>query len=298
MGDGFHRHAGAKRAGLETIPALVREGTQRDALLYSAGANATHGLRRTAEDKRQAVRMLLGDEEWRRASNRWVAERCKVSDHTVASVRAEAEAPGHAGNNGQSGGASASGAQTRTSDNGGSATSEKRSGRDNKSYPATGHSGGTRPRRDRRKYYYRRLDRDTKEILGDHPATSFIWVMKKLWHMSSPQRQEAARRLADSDATTAKEALKVLTAPAQREPGDDTELEEAAKAKDRADRKANGKPPFDDSLIVEALKKLHELLNGRATALGQQKSPAWAAVREKENALLDAWDAWSKEGAK
>src|SRR5689334_21078608 len=46
LADGFHRHAGAVRAGLSAIAAEVRRGTKRDALLFSVGANATHGLRR------------------------------------------------------------------------------------------------------------------------------------------------------------------------------------------------------------------------------------------------------------
>jgi hypothetical protein len=34
--------------------------------------------------------LLLADEEWAKASDRWVAEQCKVSDHLVASVRSTA----------------------------------------------------------------------------------------------------------------------------------------------------------------------------------------------------------------
>ena len=39
------------------------KGTQRDAILWSISANATHGLRRTNEDKRRAVTRLLQDPE-------------------------------------------------------------------------------------------------------------------------------------------------------------------------------------------------------------------------------------------
>src|SRR5262245_38587353 len=55
MADGFHRYAAAKLARLETINAEVRKGTQRDALLYAVGCNASHGLRRTRADKVKAV---------------------------------------------------------------------------------------------------------------------------------------------------------------------------------------------------------------------------------------------------
>jgi hypothetical protein len=88
MGDGFHRYAGAKRAGRSEIEAELRQGTQRDAILYAVGCNDRHGLRRTNADKAHAVRLLLSDPEWRERSDRWVAEACHVSDHFVANVRA------------------------------------------------------------------------------------------------------------------------------------------------------------------------------------------------------------------
>ena len=91
IGDGFHRVAAYVRAGRFEIPANVITGDVRAALLHAAGANHQHGLRRTADDKRRAVRMLLTDAEWERASNAWIAEMCHVSDHTVAAVRTELE---------------------------------------------------------------------------------------------------------------------------------------------------------------------------------------------------------------
>lgn len=57
-------HAGASKAGLSELAADIRQGTRRDAVLFSVGANASHGLRRTNEDKRRAVTVLLMDEEW------------------------------------------------------------------------------------------------------------------------------------------------------------------------------------------------------------------------------------------
>jgi ParB-like chromosome segregation protein Spo0J len=64
LADGFHRTSAAEQAGLETIEAEVKQGTRRDAVLYSVGANATHGLRRSNADKRRAVETLLTDTEW------------------------------------------------------------------------------------------------------------------------------------------------------------------------------------------------------------------------------------------
>lgn len=53
--DGYHRFMAAQGAKLDRILADVRAGTMRDAILFSAGVNATHGLQRSNEDKRRAV---------------------------------------------------------------------------------------------------------------------------------------------------------------------------------------------------------------------------------------------------
>lgn len=87
LADGFHRVNAALRAGRETIEATVHQGTQRDAILWSISANATHGLRRTNEDKRRAVTRLLSDPEWAGWSNREIARRAAVDDKFVGTVR-------------------------------------------------------------------------------------------------------------------------------------------------------------------------------------------------------------------
>lgn len=87
--DGFHRLHARKRNGLYTVPAIVRQGTRRDAVLLSVGANATHGFRRTNEDKRRAVTALLADEEWGQWSDSEIARRCAVSHPFVGKLRAE-----------------------------------------------------------------------------------------------------------------------------------------------------------------------------------------------------------------
>jgi hypothetical protein len=88
LGDGFHRYHANKKARLSEIEADVRNGTQRDAILYSVGANESHGLRRTNEDKRRAVLTLLNDEEWSKWSNRVIARQCAVSPGFVDKLRA------------------------------------------------------------------------------------------------------------------------------------------------------------------------------------------------------------------
>lgn len=89
LADGFHRIKAAKHIGMIEIAADVRQGDRRDAILFSVGANADHGLRRSNKDKRRAVETLLRDEQWRQWSDREIARRCGVNDKTVAKVRAE-----------------------------------------------------------------------------------------------------------------------------------------------------------------------------------------------------------------
>lgn len=87
LADGFHRLAAAKLAAKADLRVDVVQGTQREAILYSVGANAKHGLRRTNADKRRAVETLLRDEEWSKKSDRWIAEKCGVNHETVTRVR-------------------------------------------------------------------------------------------------------------------------------------------------------------------------------------------------------------------
>lgn len=93
LADGFHRYHAHKQAGLETIEAEIREGTLRDAILYSVGANADHGMRRTNQDKRKAVETMLTheavikDNKGNPWSNREIARLCKVDEGTVRKYR-------------------------------------------------------------------------------------------------------------------------------------------------------------------------------------------------------------------
>lgn len=86
---GFHRCAAAAKAGRATIDAEVRKGGQREAILFGVGDNAEHGLRRTPEDKRHAVKLLLADPEWAQKSDRWIAEQCRVGNKFVGDIRRE-----------------------------------------------------------------------------------------------------------------------------------------------------------------------------------------------------------------
>jgi hypothetical protein len=89
VADGNHRLKAAQLAGFTEIDAIVTEGSFRDAVLIAVGANTSHGLRRTREDRRKAVRMLLADVEWGQWSDVEIARACKVSRELVAKMRSQ-----------------------------------------------------------------------------------------------------------------------------------------------------------------------------------------------------------------
>ena len=89
LADGFHRHAAHISLGLAEIDVVIRQGALRDAILYSVGANSSHGLRCTNEDKRRAVLKLLNDQEWGQWPDTAVANQCGVGRNYVHKMRGE-----------------------------------------------------------------------------------------------------------------------------------------------------------------------------------------------------------------
>lgn len=87
LADGWHRFLAHQRIGMLKIHERVELGTKRDAMLYSFGANATHGLPRTNADKRRAVSLMLADPEWVKWSDSEIARRCCVSQPFVGKLR-------------------------------------------------------------------------------------------------------------------------------------------------------------------------------------------------------------------
>lgn len=87
LADGFHRYFGARDAGESAIDAEIRTGTQRDAVLYSWGANDKHGLPRSNADKRRIVTAILRDEQGRQWSDRDIAKRFGFSNTFVGNIR-------------------------------------------------------------------------------------------------------------------------------------------------------------------------------------------------------------------
>jgi len=138
LADGFHRCAAYERYGAAKIDVDVKQGTLRDAILYSVGANSKHGLPRTNADKRRAVELLLRDEEWSKKSDRWIAETCGVSNKFVSAQRKEV-LPGN--------------------------TSKRPAGQDGKSYSKPGTA--TSPGAERK-----RQPADTGVVVTDLPAPS------------------------------------------------------------------------------------------------------------------------------
>jgi len=57
--------------------------------MHAVGANATHGKRRSNDDKHKAVETLLKDEEWAKWSDRQIAKKCRVCQPFVSGIRQE-----------------------------------------------------------------------------------------------------------------------------------------------------------------------------------------------------------------
>ena len=89
LADGFHRIMAYQRDGREFIDSHLKGGTLRDAIRFSLGANATHGLKRSQADKRKSVTTALDDHEWGKLSAREIARMCDVSHTFVGEVVAE-----------------------------------------------------------------------------------------------------------------------------------------------------------------------------------------------------------------
>lgn len=87
LADGFHRYHAHDNLKILEINADVRNGTLREAILFSVGVNAAHGLRRTNADKRKAVETLLADEEWGTLTDREISRLVHVSVSFVGAVR-------------------------------------------------------------------------------------------------------------------------------------------------------------------------------------------------------------------
>ena len=87
LAEGFHRFLAYQRAEKRNILAEVKQGTKEDAAWASAGANVTHGLRRTREDKRCATKLALNLRP--DLTDEALAQHCGVSREFVNRMRPE-----------------------------------------------------------------------------------------------------------------------------------------------------------------------------------------------------------------
>jgi hypothetical protein len=90
LADGFHRCAALasiSENGAGEIAVDIREGSRKDALLFAAGANASHGLKRSQADRRASVERLLSEPAWAKRADNWLASKAVVSPHLVKKIR-------------------------------------------------------------------------------------------------------------------------------------------------------------------------------------------------------------------
>lgn len=89
--DGFHRLEAFKRVAdegdFQSVYVKLKPGTLEDALWYAIAANQEHGIRRTNEDKRNAVLKALEHPRGKELSDRALADWVGVSAPTVSAIR-------------------------------------------------------------------------------------------------------------------------------------------------------------------------------------------------------------------
>lgn len=93
LADGFHRYHALRKNKRASMVCRIVNGTVREAILYSFGANGTHGMPLSAEDKRHIVTEMLNDFEWSTWGDREIARACHVSHPFVAKVKASLNLP-------------------------------------------------------------------------------------------------------------------------------------------------------------------------------------------------------------
>ena len=88
LADGYHRFAATRTLnGVDTIEVEIVEGTFDDALWLAWGANHKHGLRRTRDQRRAAIRAAVEHPKWSKKSDREIARQVGCDHKTVAAMR-------------------------------------------------------------------------------------------------------------------------------------------------------------------------------------------------------------------
>lgn len=89
LADGFHRVKAAECQERTEIQADVIQGTLEDAQWYSFGANKSHGLMRSNDDKQRAVQAALKHPKCAGLSDRAIAKHVGVDKNTVSAWRSK-----------------------------------------------------------------------------------------------------------------------------------------------------------------------------------------------------------------
>ena len=87
LADGFHRYHALRKNRKSSMSCQIVNGTLREAIMYSYGANSKHGMPMTNKDKWRIVTEILNDFEWGDLKDREIARRVGVSHVFVAKVR-------------------------------------------------------------------------------------------------------------------------------------------------------------------------------------------------------------------
>lgn len=96
IADGWHRFQAQVLLGWVVISAIIREGTENDALAFALLANTGHGKELTANDNRKRITIILTRfPDWRAKGDREIQRHLKMRHHDLVSrVRKELEDAG------------------------------------------------------------------------------------------------------------------------------------------------------------------------------------------------------------
>lgn len=87
--DGFHRIKAMMALGLKTILANVQDGTLKDAIWLSFGANKKHGKRRQPGVTRAIITKILTDSRWAKTTLPGIADHVGVTPRYVKQIKAD-----------------------------------------------------------------------------------------------------------------------------------------------------------------------------------------------------------------
>lgn len=74
VADGIHRLIAANEAGQLDIECKIHQGGLKEAIIFAAGANSRHGLKRTSEDVEKAIEMIINLQDGVKRSERDIAK--------------------------------------------------------------------------------------------------------------------------------------------------------------------------------------------------------------------------------